>query len=282
MVLGYPSSIEERENLEIDLLLEAIYRMTGYDFRGYMRSSIARRIKNRLNKDHLTTVSELLVRVIHEEGYVNNLLSDFSINVTDMFRDPDFFYAFRKKIVPRLKDLPEIRIWHAGCSTGEEVYSMAILLEEEGLADKTKIYATDMNEKVIEKARQGAFPLKRMQSYTKNYLQAGGLDAFSKYYKTDMQYAYFRPSLSRNIVFAQHNLVTDGSFNEFHVIICRNVIIYFTLELQAKVFQLFDESLSPGGFLGLGNKESLKIMELADTYMELDINQRLYRKKLYS
>ena len=277
--LGYPSSIEERENLEIELLLEAIYRMTGYDFRGYMRSSIARRINNRLNKDHLTTISELLGKVIHEEGYVNNLLNDFSINVTDMFRDPEFFYAFRKKVVPVLKHLPEIRIWHAGCSTGEEVYSMAILMEEEGLADKTKIYATDMNEKVIEKARQGAFPLKRMQSYTKNYLQAGGLDAFSEYYKTDMQFAYFRPSLSRNIVFAQHNLVTDGSFNEFHVIICRNVIIYFTLDLQAKVFQLFDESLSPGGFLGLGNKESLKIMEMADTYLEVDINQRLYRKK---
>lgn len=273
------TSIEEREDLEIDLLLEAIYRLSGFDFREYMRSSIQRRIHNRMNKDHITTVTGLLDKVIHEEGYVNNLINDFSINVTDMFRDPDFFYAFRKKIVPLLRDLPEIRIWHAGCSSGEEVYSMAILMEEEGLAHKTKIYGTDMNERIIAKARKGAFPLKRMQSYTKNYLQAGGTQAFSEYYSTDYQYAYFRPSLSKNIIFAQHNLVTDGSFNEFHVIICRNVIIYFTFDLQVKVFNLFNESLSQGGFLGLGNKESLKVIETTDIYKEIDVNQRLYQKK---
>lgn len=253
--------------------------MTGYDFRDYMRSSIKRRIEHRLNRDRLSTVSDLLKKVIHEEGYVANLLNDFSINVTDMFRDPEFFYTFRKKIIPKLKDLPEIRIWHAGCSTGEEVYSMAILLQEEGLLDKAKIYATDMNEKVIEKARQGAFSLKRMQAYTKNYLHAGGKAAFSEYYNTDVQYAYFDPSLSKNIVFAQHNLVTDGSFNEFHVIICRNVIIYFNMELQEKVFQLFSDSLSSGGFIGLGNKESLKIMEMSHAFDEIDSAQRLYQKK---
>ncbi len=281
-LVGYrrtPTSEEELVDLEIDLLLEAIYRMTGYDFREYMRSSIKRRIENRLNRDRLSTVSDLLKKVIHEDGYVTNLLNDFSINVTDMFRDPEFFYTFRKKIVPKIKDLPEIRIWHAGCSTGEEVYSMAILLKEEGLLDKAKIYATDMNEKVIAKARQGAFSLKRMQAYTKNYLQAGGKAAFSEYYNTDFQYAHFHPYLSKNIVFAQHNLVTDGSFNEFHVIICRNVIIYFNMELQEKVFRLFSDSLSEDGFIGLGNKESLKIMEMSNSFIEIDSAQRLYQKK---
>ncbi|UZJ81157.1 CheR family methyltransferase [Fictibacillus sp. KU28468] len=266
------------ENMEADLLLEAIYRLSGFDFRKYMRSSIIRRIQNRVRMERIPTITRLLEKVIHEKGFLEKLLNDFSINVTEMFRDPEFFKAFRQRVVPELRKMPEIRIWHAGCATGEEVYSMAILIEEEGLADKTTIYATDMNEKVLEKAKQGTFSLLKMQTYTKNYMQAGGKEAFSEYYTADEHFAYFHPSLLRNIIFAQHNLVTDSSFNEFHVIICRNVLIYFTSELQNQVQGLFYESLCPSGFLGLGNKESLRFSEKTSYYTEFDAAEKIYRK----
>ncbi len=266
------------ENLEIELLLEAIYRLSGFDFRQYNRSSISRRIHNRMKMNGIPTITLLLDKVVHEDGYLEQLLDDFSINVTEMFRNPSFFKAFREKVVPLLHDYPEIRIWHAGCATGEEVYSMAILLEEEGLKDKTVIYATDMNENVLEKAGQGAFPIQKMQAYTKNYMLAGGNKAFSEYYKTDQQYAYFHPHLLENIIFAQHNLVTDQSFNEFHVIICRNVLIYFTPELQEQVQKLFFESLSSNGFLGLGDKETLRFAEVMKFYKEVAGNVRIYQK----
>lgn len=270
---------EEIEELETDLLLKAIYRLSGYDFRNYMRSSIIRRIHNRMRLDRIGSISGLLDKVLHEEGYLNKILEDFSINVTEMFRDPSFFLAFRERVVPLLKGLPEIRIWHAGCSTGEEAFSMAILLEEEGLYEKAKIYATDMNETVLKRAEKGIIELKRMQNYTKNYLQAGGQKAFSEYYTTDFENAHLKSSLLENIVFAQHNLVTDGSFNEFHVIICRNVMIYFNSELQAQVNGLFYESLCHGGFLGLGNKETLRTYQLADHYEDFESAQRIYLKK---
>lgn len=265
-------------SLEIDLLLEAIYRMSGFDFRQYSRSSISRRIYNRMKIGSIPTISRLLEKVIHEDGFLEQILNDFSINVTEMFRNPSFFKAFRKEVIPQLRDYPEIRIWHAGCATGEEVFSMAILLEEEGLMDKTVIYATDMNEHVLQKAKHGAFPIHKMQSYTKNYMLAGGIHAFSEYYKADHQYAYFLPSLLENIIFAQHNLVTDQSFNEFHVIICRNVLIYFSPALQNQVQQLFYESLSVKGFLGLGDKETLRFAELMPKYQEIVGKERIYQK----
>lgn len=266
------------ENMEIDLLLEAIYRLSGFDFRKYMRSSIIRRIQNRMRMERLPSVTRMLEKVVHEKGFLEKVLNDFSINVTEMFRDPTFFKAFRDQVVPELKKLKEIRIWHAGCATGEEVYSMAILLKEEGLIEKTTIYATDMNEKVLEKAKQGTFSLLKMQTYTKNYMQAGGTEAFSEYYTADDHFAYFHPSLLRNISFAQHNLVTDSSFNEFHVIICRNVLIYFTGELQNQVQELFYSSLSPGGFLGLGDKESLRFSNQTPHYNEFNGTEKIYRK----
>ncbi|MED3981487.1 protein-glutamate O-methyltransferase CheR [Priestia megaterium] len=271
--------MNKKTDLEIDLLLTAIYRLTGFDFRQYAKSSICRRVYNRMKIERIPTVSRLLEKAIHEEQFMNQLLNDFSINVTEMFRDPSFFKAFRTKVIPVLKDYPEIRIWHAGCATGEEVFSMAILLEEEGLMDKTVIYATDMNEDVLEKAKQGAFSLRKMKSYTKNYIQAGGKNAFSEYYQTDHHYAYFHPSLLKNIIFAQHNLVTDQSFNEFHVIICRNVLIYFTAQLQNQVYNLFSESLCTKGFLGLGDKETLRFSEGSASYIEFAGNERIYQKQ---
>lgn len=266
------------EEMEVDFLLEAIYRLSGFDFRQYNKSSISRRIHNRMKINGIPTITGLLEKVIHEEDFLEQLLNDFSINVTEMFRNPSFFKAFREEVVPILREYPEIRIWHAGCATGEEVYSMAILLEEEGLKDKAVIYATDMNEQVLEKASKGIFPIQKMQAYTKNYMLAGGSKAFSEYYKTDSQHAYFHPSLLENIIFAQHNLVTDQSFNEFHVIICRNVLIYFNSELQEQVQQLFYQSLSPEGVLGLGDKETLKFSRVMENYQELVGSERIYQR----
>ncbi|MFC3772800.1 CheR family methyltransferase [Paenibacillus sp. GCM10012303] len=268
----------ELEKIEVSLLLEGLYRLYGFDFRNYVRTSITRRIMNRVRMEKLPSITALLDKVLHHPDMAKKLLGDFSINVTEMFRDPAFFTSFRQNVVPLLRELPEIRIWHAGCSTGEEVYSMAILLQEEGLAARTQLFATDMNEHVLERARASAFPLARMQGYTKNYLLAGGSQEFSAYYTTDHEFAYFQPELSRNIHFFQHNLVTDRSFNEFHVIICRNVLIYFDTVLQNKVHSLFDESLHPTGILALGSKESLLAVQQSGRYTAMDCSQKIYRK----
>ncbi|MCD7035833.1 protein-glutamate O-methyltransferase CheR [Metabacillus sp. GX 13764] len=270
--------LDPLEEMETELLLEGIFRVSGFDFREYMRSSIGRRIKNRMKLEQIPTITRMLEKALHEPEFLNQLLNDFSINVTEMFRDPSFFKTFREKAVSVLSKHQNIRIWHAGCSTGEEVFSMAILLKEEGLYDRTTIYATDMNEKVLDQAKLGIFPLSKMQAYTKNYFLAGGEKAFSEYYTTDEKFAYFQPELLKNIIFAQHNLVTDQSFNEFHVIICRNVLIYFTLPLQDQVHELFHTSLAKGGFLGLGSKEALKFTSVAYNYQEFDPEEKLYRK----
>ena len=268
---------DQLEHIEINLLLDGIYNVYGFDFRNYLRSSLRRRIYHRMNLEGLPTITSLLEKVLHEPGFIDHLLNDFSIKVSEMFRDPCFFAAFRKDVVPLLRHLPEIRIWHAGCATGEEVYSMAILLHEEGLLDKAKLYATDMNEHVIEIAKQGRFPLKRMQSFTKNYMQAGGAKEFSSYYTTDHAYALFHPYFKESMVFAQHNLATDRSFNEFHVILCRNVLIYFDSDLQSRVHDLFFESLANHGFLGLGSMESL-LSTHKNKYEDFNPPERIFRK----
>ena len=270
----------ELEEIEIKLLLEGLYQMYGYDFRSYVRGSIGRRILYRMKAERLPTITSLLEKVLHEPGVLERLLNDFSIRMTEMYRDPSFFAAFRNEVVPLLRDLPEIRIWHAGCATGEEVYSMAILLKEEGLLEKARIYATDMNEKALQAAQKGAFPLKKMQQYTKNYLKAGGKMAFSEYYTADHQFAYFSSSLNEKLTFAQHNLVSDSSFNEFHVILCRNVMIYFDNALQQQVHGLFYESLADGGFIGLGSKESILSMPKGMKYAEFNSTEKIYRKKV--
>ncbi|MGO4547902.1 protein-glutamate O-methyltransferase CheR [Paenibacillus sp. 2TAB23] len=272
-------SYSELEQIEIGLLLDGIYQVYGFDFRNYLRSSLRRRIQHRMNLEGLSTITSLLEKVLHVPGFIEKLQNDFSIKVTEMFRDPSFFSAFRSQVVPFLRDLPEIRIWHAGCATGEEVYSMAILLLEEGLLEKTKIYATDMNEQVIQSAKTGKFPLKRMQTFTKNYLQAGGSKEFSSYYTTDAEHAMFHASIKQNMMFAQHNLATDRSFNEFHVILCRNVLIYFDSQLQSRVHDLFFESLSAQGFLALGNMESIISLHKSQ-YEDINTSERIFRKMI--
>jgi chemotaxis protein methyltransferase CheR len=209
---------------------------------------------------------------------MERLLLDLSINVTSMFRDPSFYSSFRARVVPLLKTWPFLRVWNAGCSTGEETYSLAILLEEERLLERTRIYATDINETVLDQARRGVFPLEKMQEYTHNYLRAGGTRAFSEYYLTAYDSAQFQRSLVDNVVFAQHNLASDRSFNEFHAIVCRNVMIYFDRSLQDRVHELFYESLAMFGVLVLGHKESIRFTRFADRYEEVDANERIYRK----
>lgn len=273
--------VSELEELEFDLLLEAIYRARGFDFRKYLRSSLRRRVRHRMNLEHVSTITALQDRILHDDGCMERLLEDFSIKVTEMFRDPAFFQTFRKDVVPLLREHERLRIWNAGCATGEEVYSMAILLEEEGLLERTIIYATDMSRAAIALSRDGRFPLRRMQSYTKNYLQAGGSREFSAYYTTDHVYARFLPSLKNHMVFAQHNLATDGSINEFHVILCRNVLIYFNPELQSRVHSIMNESLAPGGFLALGSKESL-LTPHRSGFTEFNSEHRIFQKKSVS
>jgi chemotaxis protein methyltransferase CheR len=273
--LAYNSDLER---LEIELLLEGVFRHYGFDFRAYAYASIRRRLWKRVEGEGLRTVSELAARILHDQDAMERLLLDLSVNVTAMFRDPSFYQEFRDRVIPLLRTYPFIRIWHAGCSTGEEVFSMAILLEEEGLYDRARLYATDINDVVLQRARQGIFPLDRMQEYTENYIRAGGKQSFSEYYTAKYDGAIFKPELTRNIVFSQHNLVTDRSFSEFHVIFCRNVLIYFDKTLQNRVHSLFYDSLVMFGVLALGSKESLKFSQYESCYEKLSPTEKLYRK----
>jgi chemotaxis protein methyltransferase CheR len=271
-------SADELEQLEVDLLLEAIHRRYGFDFREYAKASLKRRLWRRVSAERLTSISGLQERVLHDPAAMERLLLDLSINVTAMFRDPSFYAAFRHHAVPILRTYPFTRLWVAGCSTGEEVYSLAILLAEEGISERARIYATDINEAVLERARSGVFPLDKMQEYTQNYIRSGGTRAFSEYYTSAYDGAQFDRALVRNVVFAQHNLVSDRSFNEFHAIVCRNVMIYFDRSLQDKVLELFHESLVRFGVLALGHKETIRFTRWAEEYDELEPDERLYRK----
>jgi chemotaxis protein methyltransferase CheR len=272
---------EERldlETLELQLLLEGVYRQYGFDFREYAHASLRRRVWRRVHAEGLTTISALLDRVLHDSETMERLLVDLSINVTAMFRDPTFFLAFRNEVVPLLRTYPFTRMWVAGCSTGEEVYSLAILLREEGLYDRARIYATDINTGVLETARAGVFPLQKMQEYTENYIRAGGTRAFSEYYLAKYEGALFDRSLIENIVWAPHNLGQDRSFNTFHVILCRNVMIYFDRALQRRVYRLFDESLERLGVLALGHKETIRFSGFEESYEAVDEVEKIYRK----
>jgi len=269
---------EELEKIEIQLLLEGMFRHYGFDFRDYALASLKRRIWNTIQAEQLITVSGLQEKVLHDPECLERFLLGLSVHVTAMFRDPGFYSSFRRNVVPLLRTYPFIRIWHAGCSTGEEVYSMAILLHEEGLYHRCRIYATDMNEMVLKKAKAGIYPLDQMQEYTQNYLQAGGKRAFSEYYTAAYDNAIFRSWLKENIVFSQHNLATDRSFNEFNVILCRNVLIYFNQSLQERVHKLLYESLARFGVLGLGRQESLNFTPHEHHYEALDKREKLYRR----
>ena len=268
----------ELEEIELELLLEGIYRRYGFDFREYAPASLRRRVRRRMHGEHVGSISALQELVLHDPAVMERLLLDLSINVTAMFRDPSFFLSLRENVVPLLRTYPFARIWVAGCSSGEEVYSLAILLDEEGLAERVRIYATDINEAVLEQARLGVFPLDKMREYTQNYIRAGGTQAFSEYYVARYDGAQFSRSLVENVVFAQHNLASDAAFNEFHVIVCRNVMIYFDKSLQEHVHRLFHESLARLGVLALGQKETIRFSPHEESYEVLDAAEKLYRK----
>ncbi|WP_019637568.1 CheR family methyltransferase [Paenibacillus fonticola] len=274
----YDENQSEREKIEIKLLLEGVHQLYGYDFRNYAVPSLRRRIWHHVHSEQLKTISGLQEKIFHDRGCFERFVQNLSIPVTEMFRDPHLFLAFRQKVVPLLRTYPYIRIWHAGCSTGEEVYSMAILLYEEGLYDKARIYATDMNDRSLQMAKEGIVGIQKMKQYTKNYLEAGGTRSFSEYYTAKYNSVIFQPFLRKNIIFAEHNLATDRSFNEFNVIFCRNVMIYFDEKLRNRVHALFHESLSHFGVLVLGAKESIHFTDFAGSYETLDREEKIYRK----
>lgn len=270
------------ENTEIDLLLSGILKRYGYDFRNYSRAYLKRRFSHKVKSVGLQYMSELLPRVLHEQSFFDSLLKDISITVTEMFRDPYFYAAFRRQVISSLKTYPFVKIWHAGCATGEEVYSMAILLQEEGLLDRTQIYATDMNNYALEVAESGIYPLERMREYTENYNNSDSKASLSDYYHTKYNNAKMLDVLKKKITFSNHNLVTDGVFGEMNVVVCRNVLIYFDESLQKRVLSLFYNSLCHGGFLCLGTKESLRCFDLKNNFKVLAAKESIYKKMMHA
>jgi chemotaxis protein methyltransferase CheR len=263
---------------DVELLLNDLWEMYGYDFTGYSRASVKRRIIRLIVLDKFTSFAELRYRVRTDTGYVRRFVEEITVNVTEMFRDPSFYKTLREEIIPVLATRPFIRIWHAGCSTGEEVYSMAILLQEANLLHKSLVYATDINPGVLEKARKGIFPLNNMKQYSENYILSGGKKDFSGYYTAKYDWAKFDDGLKSKMIISTHNLVSDWSFNEFQLILCRNVLIYFDRGLQDRVLTLFDESLEKLGFLALGAKESLKFSVVRNKFAQLENKEKIWRK----
>ncbi len=266
------------EDIELELLLEGIFRQYGFDFRNYAFSSLRRRVLNFMRQESIGTISLLQDRILHDHLWLERFLYALSVNVSAMFRDPHFYRTLRKEVVPLLRTYPFVRIWLAGVSMGEEVYSLSILLQEEGIYDRCRIYATDINDAVLKKAKEGIYPIELMQTYTNNYIKAGGIQAFSDYYTAAYNRVILKSSLRENVVFAQHNLASDSSFNEFQVILCRNVMIYFNSQLQAHVHHLLHQSLVMFGVLGMGAKETLKFSPHEHEYEEIDHASRLYRR----
>ncbi|MDP2388209.1 MAG: protein-glutamate O-methyltransferase CheR [Bacteroidota bacterium] len=267
------------EEREIRSLLDALYQNYGYDFRQYSEAHIKRRIRNRMTLSGLESISAVQQKAEQDKTFTSLLLQDLSITVTEMFRDSNFFKALREKVIPILKTYSFIKIWHAGCSTGEEAYSMAILLKEEGLFDRTTIYATDFNQHALDRAKEGFFSNSLIKDYTRNYQSAAGKESFSNYYTADHKMAIMNQALRDKIVWANHNLVTDSVFAEVNLILCRNVLIYFNKELQNKVHRLFFDSLGNGGILCLGAKESLRFCDVSGEYTEFEKKQKIYKKK---
>jgi chemotaxis protein methyltransferase CheR len=279
MPVAVQTQLSDVETMEIELLLDGVYRLYGCDFRNYALASLRRRIWNSARTEGVATISGLQEKILHDRACMERFLVQMSVSVTSVFRDPEFYAAIREKVIPHMRAHPFVRVWHAGCATGEEVYSMAIVLWEEGLYDRSRIYATDMNEVVLAKAREGIVTSDNLAEYEANYKAAGGKAQLSDYYTAKYDRAIFRGSLKKNIVFAEHNLVTDSSFNEFNLIFCRNVMIYFNSTLQARVHDLLYSSLRRLGVLALGRKETLRGATPHErNYEELDERERIYRK----
>jgi chemotaxis protein methyltransferase CheR len=262
---------------ELDILLNDLLEVYGYDFTDYSRASLKRRVNRLLQIDKFPSFAEFRYKVRANPEYLKRFVEEITVNVTEMFRDPFFYKILRLEILPVLSTYPLIRIWHAGCSTGEEVYSMAIMLQEANLLQKSLLYATDLNPDVIKRAMAGIFPLSQMKQYSENYILSGGIRDFSFYYSAKYNHAKFNEELRAKVIFATHNLVSDRSFNEFQLILCRNVLIYFDHNLQQKVFNLFDQSLEPLGFLALGNKETLRFSSLSSKYKQVGM-EKIWRK----
>ena len=270
----------EIETIEIHLLLDAMYQRYGYDFRSYSRASVERRVRQFLSKSGCATISEMISKLLWDESFFSALVQYLSISVTEMFRDPFVYRSIRKNVIPVLRTYPFVRIWHAGCATGEEVYSMAIVMKEEGLHERAVVFGTDFNDAALKTAKDGIYPLDQFKSFTKNYQQAGGTASFSEYYHAKYDSATIHPSLKEHVTFANHNLVTDGVFGEKHLVLCRNVLIYFNRELQSRALRLFTDSLVRGGFLCLGSKEDLQFTDVADEYEIVDAKAKIYRKSI--
>jgi chemotaxis protein methyltransferase CheR len=267
-------------DIEIRLLVQAIFLRYGHDFRDYAQASLKRRILQAQLRMGAESISTLQARVLHDADAFAELLQYLTVPVSEMFRDPAYFLALRRHVVPVLRTYPSLKVWVAGCSTGEEPYSLAILLQEEGLLDRTILYATDINHASLEKARAGIFPLDSMQAFTRNYQRAGGLRSFSDYYVAAYGGALFDKRLREHITFADHSLATDSVFSETQLVSCRNVLIYFNRGLQDRALGLFHESLSHRGFLGLGSKETLDFSGYAESFEPVSRPDRLYRKKV--
>lgn len=271
-------SAADRDLEDLRLLLDTVQERSGLDFREYAYSSLRRRVDHAVKDAGAGSISGLHLSLKNNDQILADLIRVLTIHTTAMFRDPAFFQVFRAQVVPALRTYPFVRLWVAGCSTGEEVYSLSILLQEEGIADRCRIYATDVSDSVLARARAGIFPLAAMQEYSRNYQLAGGKAPFSDYFTADSQSVVFRRQLRDNVVFGTHNLVSDASFNEFHVILCRNVMIYFRRELQERVHRLIYDSLVTFGYLGLGRSETVRFTSQAQSYEALDGRERLFRK----
>jgi chemotaxis protein methyltransferase CheR len=270
---------KDTSEYEISSLLETIFQQYGYDFRQYSEAHIRRRIVNRMAMSGLEDLAQVQSLVLKDETFASKLLQDLSITVTEMFRDSGFYKSLREYVIPVLKTYPFIKIWHAGCATGEEAYSMAIIMQEEGLYDRTTIYATDFNQRALNQAKEGIFSNAMIKEYTGNYQLSGGIESFSNYYMAKYDNVIMNQSLKKNIVWANHNWVTDSVFAEVHMVLCRNVLIYFDKNLQNKVQKKIYNSLINGGVLCLGSKESIQFTDLHDKYTELDKKQRIFKKK---
>ena len=267
------------EEFELDLILQAIEHRWGYDFRDYARASIRRRVKNTMIRHRLHRISELLPKILHDAAFFQDMIKDFSIPVTEMFRDTHVFRKLVDEVFPHLRSWPFLKIWHAGCATGEEVYSLAILLHEAGLLERTTIYATDYNDSVLKIGQTAIYPLKGMQLISRHYVQSGGVFSLSQYFMAAKNSVVMSSNLKKNIVWSNHNLVTDGVFGEMNLILCRNVMIYFAPPLRDRALNIFSDSLVRGGFLCLGNKESLDFTSVRDQFDAFAPKDRIYRKK---
>lgn len=277
---GPPAAPPGEDDTEATRLLEALFQHYGYDFRQYTRASLNRRLDFFCRSEGVATRSLLQIQLLRDPACMERLLAVLMIGTTSMFRDPEVYVALRHSVLPQLRALPLVRIWHAGCSTGEEVYSLAILLREEGLDNRVRVYATDLSIAALEQAQQGIYGLRDMRENTDRYLRAGGTRAFSNYYTAGYGNVIVDVSLKKNITWAQHNLVTDRSFNEFHLILCRNVLIYFNKPLQNRVHTLLYNSLAPGGVLVLGDKETIAFTGYEARYETLDAHAKIYRKSV--